>query len=361
MKKLKFILKFTLIFVFCIVSVRVSAQTDNLLFPEENLYLKSRNNTIVVYPEQNRPPYSYQSASGNLQGLSIDYLELIADKIGVKIQYLTPRSRSQIANDIQSGKGDVVALSMYNEDREKYLIFTESYITVPVVIVVRKDYEKRSGLTLNDFNGKRVSMIDASAIEEYVHKNYPRVVIEKVTDDEVSLQQIVLGEVEAGVMDVASLSFYLSKQVLSSVKIVGNTGLDYKPAFALLKDKTMLQSILEKGLSQISTNDRSLLVDKWVALPGENKKDTSLLAMVQNNMSIATLYTLFGVGILTILFFLLRHKSLGGRYFRKVHKINELEAEVDQLEGESSMLASELKKVKTEEERLEEEIRALKE
>ncbi|MFA5791896.1 MAG: transporter substrate-binding domain-containing protein [Candidatus Paceibacterota bacterium] len=359
MNKIKFILIFSL-FSFLVISP-VFGQTKDLLSAEENLWLKSRNNTIVVYPEQNSPPYSYQSASGNLQGLSIDYLELISDKIGVKIQYLTPRSRSQIETDIQTGKGDVVGFSMPDKDREKYLIFTESYITVPVVIVVRKDYEKRSGLTLNDFNGKRVSMIDTSAIEVYVHKNYPRVVIEKVTDDEVSLQQIVLGEVDAGVMDVASLSYYLSKQVLSSVKVAGNTGLDYKPAFALLKDKTILQSILEKGLSQISTNDRSLLVDKWIALPGETKKDSSFFIIIKDNLGIATLYILFGIGILTILFLLLRHKSLGGRYFRKVHKINELKAEVEQLEGESSMLAQELKEVKTEEDRLQEEIRSLKE
>ncbi|MBY0376779.1 transporter substrate-binding domain-containing protein, partial [Patescibacteria group bacterium] len=252
----KKILLASVVFCFAILYPFVSlAQTRGLLSPEETLWLKQRNNTIVVYPEQNNPPYSYQDPAGNLQGLSIDYLELIAEKVGAKIQYLTPRSRGQILSDVEKGKGDVIAFITANKDQDSQLLFTESYATVPVVIVVRKDFNKGSSLTLNDFNGKQVAMIDGSAIEDYVNINYPRVVREGVTDDEVGLQQVVLGEADAAVMDVASLSYYLSKQVLSSVKIAGNTGLDSRPAFAMTKDKGLLQSILEKGLSQITTND----------------------------------------------------------------------------------------------------------
>src|ERR1035437_8987903 len=135
------IAKFILISVFVLIfsALPALAQTKDLLSPAETLWLQERNNTIVVYPEQNDPPYSYQNPAGNIQGLSIDYIELIAQKIGVKIQYLTPRSRDQINTDIQAGKGDV---AFFSQDTTKavYLLFTESYATVPVVIVVRKDY-----------------------------------------------------------------------------------------------------------------------------------------------------------------------------------------------------------------------------
>src|SRR3989338_775444 len=335
-----------------------SAQNRDLLTPEENLWLKSRNNTIVVYPEQNNPPYSYQSASGNIQGLSIDYLELVAEKIGAKLQYLTSRSRSQVLVDLRAGKGDVAYLSP-DKEKEDLLIFTESYITVPVVIVVRKDAERKSGLTLNDFNGKKVAMVENSAAESYVRINYPRVVRETVTDDEVGLQQVVLGEVEAVTMDVASLSFYLSKQVLSSVTIAGNIGLDYKPAFALSRDRAILQSILEKGLSQISASDRTLLTDKWISLPVETKRNDSLLAVIQSNLSTLTLYLLLAVGLLGIIVFLVRRRHFSMPYFRRAHNIKEIKEEIGELEGASNMLAEELKEVKEEEEKLKDKLESL--
>ena len=84
MKEIKFIFKIIFIgtFVFFAFGINVYAQTRDLLTPKEALWLKERNNVIVVYPEQNSPPYSYQSPAGSIQGLSIDYLELIAEKVG---------------------------------------------------------------------------------------------------------------------------------------------------------------------------------------------------------------------------------------------------------------------------------------
>ncbi|MEK7071543.1 MAG: transporter substrate-binding domain-containing protein [Patescibacteria group bacterium] len=340
------------------VAVPAFGQTT-LLSPEESLWLKSRNNTIVVYPEKNNPPFSYTSAGGSIQGLAIDYLELIAEKIDAKIVYLLPQSRSQILNDFAAGKGDVVAGLMETNDGGVNFIFTDSFITVPTVIVVRKDFEKRTSLTLNDFNGQRVSVISGSALEGYVQKNYPRVVIEDVTDDEISLQQVVLGEVDAAVMDIASLSYYLSKQVLSSVKIVGNTGLDYKPAFALLKDKTILQSILEKGMTQISTNDRSLLTDKWVVVPNAEPADDSLLAGIKGNYNTITFLVLFILILLVAVASLFRRKSFGMHYFQKTETISELKKEVAELEGANDMLTEEMKVVKAEEDKIQEKLESL--
>ncbi len=356
MKLLRFILFIAFI---CMLTTPAHAQIRNLLTPEESLWLQSRNNTIVVYPEQNNAPFTYQSPSGNIQGLSIDYLELIAEKIGAKIQYLTPRNHTQVLADTKGGKGDMIAALTPDADREAYLLFTEPYITVPAVIVVRKDVDKRMGLTLNDFNGKRVAVIENSALESYIHTNYPRVVIEETTDDEVSLQQVVLGEVEGTAMDVASLSYYLSKQVLSSVKIVGNTGFEYKPAFAMLKDKQMLQSILEKGLSQVSQSDRAMLNEKWIAVPGEQKGSHSFFIQIQNNIGSITMSILFILGVIAIVFALV-HRKRRFRYIRKVSALDELKNQVGELEDASKVLVDELEDIKSMEKDIQDKIKEIK-
>ncbi len=357
MKKLKLVAVIS--FFLFIVAVPLFAQQRDLLSPEESLWLKSRNNTLVVYPAENTPPYSYKNESGNPEGLSIDYLELIAEKIGAKIQYLTPRPESQIMTDIELGKGDVVAVVTPDKDEEQFLVFTENYVTSPAVIVVRKDYNSRAGLTLNDFNGKRVAVVNGSALESYIRTNYPRVVIDEMTDDEISLQQVVLGETDAATMDVASLSYFLSKQILSSVKIAGDTGFEYKPAFGVPKNIEILQSILEKGLSQITTSDRSLLADKWVAVPGQGKQSDSLWVQIGNSFNIATLYVLFGAGIIVIVILLLRRKRSPLSYFKKAEDINELKAEFSGLEKVSDMLTEEIKEVKAEEDRIQGKIESL--
>ncbi len=337
----------TVLFTFALVLSCTTATRaeDGFLTPQENLWLKSRNNTIVVYPEKNAPPFSYQTPSGMIQGMSIDYIELIGEKIGAKIEYLTPRSRGQILDDMQHGKGDVALTITPTIPEETDLLFTESYISVASVIVVRKDYPKSSGLSLVDFNGKRVGAVDGSGLQHYVRKNYPRVVLEAVTDDEVNLQQIVLGEYDAGVMDVASLSYYLSKQVLSSVKIVGNSGFDREPAFAVPKDKAILQGILEKGLSQISAEDRAILADKWITLPGEVKEDGSFFEKLRQNLGLVSLIISFFIGIAGIFYLIAYRRQHQFRFMSRRKEVKQLEHQVDDLTNAKEEVVDELHRI----------------
>ncbi len=346
-------------FTVALVVMPFSARGSNILSSEENLWLKSRNNTIIVYPEKNDPPFSYISAGGKIQGLSIDYIELIAEKVGAKIQYLSPQPRNQLLAEFAEGKGDVITGVSPTSEKELHFIFSDSYITVPTVIVVRKDNSHKKILNLPDLNGQRVSVVSDSSLEAYVRENYPRVVIEDVTDDEVSLQQVVLGEVEAGVMDVASLSYYLSKQVLSSVKIAGNVGYDYEPSFGVSKDKAILQSILDKGMLQISISERQALNEKWIKVPGEDPKQSTLVATIQDNFSFIVLYVLIGLLIIIVLVLVLRKKTFRTEFFKKAHDISSLKEEMGELEKANDLLLDELKEIKSEEEKLVNKIKAL--
>lgn len=345
--------------VFLLWAPSVYAQSS-LLTPEENLWLTLRNNTIVVYPEKNNPPFSYQTAGGAIQGLAVDFFELITKKLDVEIQYLTPRARSQVLEEIKQGKGDVILAVTPTEELEQYLVFTESFVTVPVVIVVRKDVGPNKTVTLNDYVGKRVAVADGSAIQSYINKNYQRIIIESVSDDEVGLQKIVLGETDAAIMDAASLAFLLSKQVPNSVKVVGSTGYDYRFAFAIPKEKVVLQSILEKGMAKVSTSERQLLIDKWIALPGGQQEPLTFLQQLQSNVGITILYILFGISIIGIIILFVRKKNYPVEYMKEKYEINELRSEVGQLEDANKIIAKELEEVRHLEEDIQKKIEELK-
>lgn len=342
--------------------VVLASTHSDLLTPEENFYLDSRNRTIVVFLEKNNPPFSYSSPGGNIQGLSVDYLELIADKINVKLEFLLPQSRVQVVNEFLKGKGDVTDL-MENTERQSQFIFTESFLTVPAAIVARKDFNVRESLNLNDFNGKKVAVKSGSALETYIRKNYPRVVLEDMTDNEIILQQVVLGEVEAGVLDVASLFFYLSKQVLSSVKIIGNVGFDYKPAFALRPDSTILQDILEKGMTQISIADRELLNEKWIVIPGLENQDSLLSSLVEDNARFKIVIPVLGVLLVAFMFLFFKRKEhimLNElQHARGSDSITSLKQEVLELERMNDTLSKDLRLIKEEEDKLQAKIESL--
>ena len=349
---------FLVIFTLGFLPFFTSAQNSTLLTPEEVLWLKSRSNTVIVYPEKGFVPFSYQSASGLPQGLSVDFIELISKKLGFKIQYLPSRPLYQITEDIKQGKGDVILSISNTEERQENLFFTDEYISVSTVIVVRKDSGHSKELTLSDLNGEKVAVRKGSALEKFVQTNYPRIILESLTENEISLQQLVLGEVDAAVMDIASLSFYLSKQVLNSVKIAGAVGYEYKMSFAVPKDKQILQSILEKGLQQISKNDRQILIGKWVSIPNEVKKENTTWTYLKNMFSENYVFIFIISCLIVIIFFMGRHKHIHGHYFKKRH-VENLKEDLEKLEHSNEILSQELEEIQKQEDQIRDKIDSL--
>ena len=356
-------IKILFLYVILITPFSTFAQADNLLNKEEKLWLESRNNTIVVYPEKSFAPFSYQSSSGFPQGLSIEYIELVAEKVGAKVEYLPARSLTQILEDIKNGRGDIITSLASTPDREKFLYFTDSYINVSTVIVARKDAKVGKDLNLSDLIGKKVAVGKGYAVSEFLHENYPRIILESVSDDEVGLQQLVLGEVDFAIMDIASLSFYISKQVLSSVSVVGNVGFSYDLSFAVPKDKAILQSILDKGLTQITQNERDLLKEKWVVTPKKQQKSFwSTLENTLTNDIFQYNFFLFTIFILIFLFTRNRDFYRGhyDRFIKKQKNIESIKEEMNELGEMNKMLSEELKNIKKAELELKEKLEDVK-
>ncbi len=342
--------------------LKAEAAREDFLTPEEILWLNNRNNTIVVYPEKAFAPFSYESSSGFPQGLSIDYIELIAEKIEAKVEYLPARSLTQILDDVKNGRGDIITSLSPTPDREKYLYFTDSYINVSTVIVARKDSKSGKDLNLSDLSGKKVAVGKGYAVSEFLRENYPRIIIESLSDDEVSLQQLVLGEVDFAIMDIASLSFYISKQVLSSVNVVGNASFSYNLSFAVPKDKEMLQRIIDKGLTQISTNDRDILREKWIIVPEKQQK--SFWLVVERTLTNDIFqYNFFLFTIFILVFLFTRKKSFYqnnyNRLIKKKKHIENIKEEMEKLEEMNSMLSEELEQVREDEEELKDKLKSL--
>jgi ABC-type amino acid transport substrate-binding protein len=335
----------------------IFAERKDFLSEEEILWLESRNNTIVVYPEKDFPPFSYYSSSNTPLGLSIDFLEIVAEKIGAKIQYLPAKSLSQVLADIKNGKGDIIPSVVENEDKQEYLYFTDNYIDVSSVIVVRKDSKLKGDITLNDLSGQRVAITNGRAVRTFVASNYPRIIIESTTDDQIALQQLVLGEVDAVVLDIASLSFYLSKQVLSSVNVVGNAGFSYKLAFGIRKENQVLQSILDKGLLQISKNEREILNDKWIVVP--EKIENSFFTILKNTLSNDVFQYTFFLLVIFGMFFFFKKNNTYKRFFTNQAKVKNIKEEMEKLEEINDMLSQELDQVREDEEELKERLKSL--
>jgi hypothetical protein len=109
-----------------------NAQSD-LLSSEENIWLSSRNNTISVIPERNNPPFSFNDSSYISQGIFVDYIKLVAEKLDIKVDFITPRTRSDIILSMNEPKVDYISTLEIDKNQDLPVIFSEPYAIFPVV------------------------------------------------------------------------------------------------------------------------------------------------------------------------------------------------------------------------------------
>jgi PAS domain S-box-containing protein len=246
----------------------LSSSRDEIVEPvkftaQEKTWLESHP-VIRLAPESNYPPFIFADSSGNVQGISVDYLALLEKKLGLKFSFLSPRPLASILEMAQKKEVDVITSLKKTSQREIYLAFTQSYITVPTIIIARQDDDRT--FSLPEMDGMNVAVGEGYGVQAFLDNNYPQLELRGVPDDLDGLRKLSFGEVDAVVMDIASASYFIEKEGIVNLRVAGQVDYFYDLSLAVRKDFPELVQILNKGFAAIDDHEREEIHSKWVQL-----------------------------------------------------------------------------------------------
>ncbi|MBT8367688.1 MAG: transporter substrate-binding domain-containing protein, partial [Deltaproteobacteria bacterium] len=110
------------------------SEQDKIEFTEAEKRWLDAHPVIRVHNEKDWPPFNYFEY-GRPRGLSIDYMDLMAKKLGIEIEYVTGPSWNEFLEMVKRKELDVMLNIVKTEDRQKYLLYTEPYVKNPNVVV----------------------------------------------------------------------------------------------------------------------------------------------------------------------------------------------------------------------------------
>jgi ABC-type amino acid transport substrate-binding protein len=148
----------------------VQSQVKVALTADEQNWL-NQHPVIRVHNEKDWPPFNYFEYDSP-RGLSIDYMNQVAEKLDIKVEYVTGPSWNEFLGMVKRKELDVMLNIVKTEDRMKYLLYTEPYIKNPNVIVSSEDnpYE-----TIEALFGKTVAFPKGFFQEEVLTKSFPQI------------------------------------------------------------------------------------------------------------------------------------------------------------------------------------------
>lgn len=222
---------------------------------------------IRFAPAPYYPPVEFFDEKGVYRGITADFMQHMYEKMDLKVETIQYSGWSEVVEKARTGDVDMWGAAAKTTEREKYMIFTQPYIRLPAVIIVRKD--QRDSLSMGDLEGKLVVVIEGYASHQYIKENFPELTLVKVPNIEAGLQMVSFGAADAIVATNAVALFYIEKNGLTNLKVAGESGYEWYLRFAVRSDWPELASILQKGLNAISEEEKAQIFRRWISLRGQ--------------------------------------------------------------------------------------------
>lgn len=208
-------------------------------------------------------------------GIAADYMALVEQRLGIEFVPSPKRSWKQLLGMVKNKQLDVLSCAMATEKRQKYAIFTEPYISNPMMIVTRDDVSFVDGL--NGLRHRNVAVERGYASEDILSSLHPGINLMSFDDSKSALLAVSEGRAFAYVGNIAVASFLIRKHGISNVKISGQTPYNFELAMGVRDDWPELVSILQKALDSISLEERQAIFNKWISIEVDEVVDYRLI------------------------------------------------------------------------------------
>lgn len=230
---------------------------------EERAWLEQRQPVRIHIG--NYMPYYSATADRRAQGMAVDYLELIVERAGVRIEYVIGHSWSEILQSFRQGRNlvDLLPTAYITDERKTFLNFSAEYLKSPSVIFTRQDSPFIGSML--DLNGKTVVVERDYGTIEWLTEGFPEVkqLIRESTDD--ALRALAAGEADAYIGNLTVATYIARSKGLVNLMVAAPSpfGSDNQ-AMAVRKDWPELAGIIDKTLATLTSEEHEAIRARWL-------------------------------------------------------------------------------------------------
>lgn len=154
-----------------LVSAGSHAEVKVHLTPQERTWIAG-NSTLVVGNEMDWAPFDYAEGEVPL-GFSIDFIRLVAGKVGLKLTFVNGFSWTELLSKLKSQELDILPAIYKTVEREAFIAFTAPYFSEPSVILAHKRNDPIRAF--KDLRGKTVVAVKDYASTRALQNDHPEI------------------------------------------------------------------------------------------------------------------------------------------------------------------------------------------
>ena len=239
-----------------------TATAGALTLTEEELRWLKDHPDLRLGVDASWPPFEFRDDQGRYQGLAADYVDIIRERLAIKLTPIEPVSWTVVLEQAAQGKIDLLPGIMSTPERQNYLAFTRPYLDFPIVILAHHGGAQPHNL--KDLYGLKIAVVENYAPHELLRNHHPDLNLVALPNVSSALQALATDEVDAVVGDLASSVWSLRQLKLDGLYVSGETPYRYQLAMGVPRDNKILVGILDKVLADMSPAEITEIQEKWV-------------------------------------------------------------------------------------------------
>ncbi|MEN8263276.1 MAG: transporter substrate-binding domain-containing protein [Nitrospirota bacterium] len=244
----------------------VPAEKEIMLTDKEKAWIRDHP-AIRLGIDPEFAPFEYIMKDDSYSGIASDYIKILNERLGLNMQVVPGLTWEETVEKAKIREIDVLPCVGMTEGRKVLFNFSNPYINFHRVIITRTDTPFLTGL--EDIHNLRVAVQVNTSHEGYLKDNTDIAPALYKTLHE-TLLAVSNGKADAMVGNIASATYWIRKMNLTNLKVAAPVSQEiHSLYFAVRKDWPELISIINKGLESISTEEKTEIRQRWVAVEYE--------------------------------------------------------------------------------------------
>lgn len=205
------------------------------------------------------PPFEITRQQHELEGLTADYADLLAQLLGIRIEVRRFADRPALMAALKRADVDLLGTSNSFEAVDPAFILSRPYAEDQPMLVTRHDEKLPADLTT-----KRIAMVEDYLPLAHVQAFYPGAHVQLYASAMDALGAVAFGADDVYLGDFISANYLINTNYRNDLQLAGPSGLDANPfAFALLRSDVVLKRIVDKALLAVPMERRHLIEQRW--------------------------------------------------------------------------------------------------
>ena len=237
-------------------------------------------------------PFEHINPQGKHEGIAADLVQLVAQRVGLRIELLPVKDWDESLAASKGKRCQIMSFLNQTPARDAWLIFTDPIFFDPNVIITREEHGFIADL--KGLRGESVALPRGTMVEERVRRDFPNLTVVLTGSEPESMKLVSERQADLTIRSLIVAANAIKKEGLFNLKISGQIP-EYtnQLRIGVLKEELVLRSILNKGVTTLTPQDRAAIANQHVAVNIQQGIDWTRVYVLLALLAMATLIALY--------------------------------------------------------------------